>query len=215
MTKQFTFSYQGNDYPVSVTYKRSRTISYRYKDHGFIVYAPIFTREKTIMDGLNKFAKRLINENAHATGEDKNYIYILGHKYDKNLGYIPFSDGSKLVYEDETDLKKKLKKWFKDYITKRNRMYEKMMGAYENKISVRDMSTRYGSNTPKNHSIRYSLVLMHFSSDVIDAIIVHELAHCFIRGHGKDFYKLVYQYCPNYDKLHYRLRKGIFLDEGH
>ncbi len=211
--KEFYYPYEDKNYLVRVTYKRSRTISYRYKDGLFIVYAPIFTSQKTIIKGLDKYADKLIEENAHLLGENEDYIYILGKKIFKKPGVILFNDGSQITFKDDVELHKKTKAWFLALITRRVRHYEQVMGTYENKVSVRDMNTRYGSNTPRNHSIRFSLVLMHFSLDVIDAIVVHELAHCFVHGHGKDFYSIVEKYYPNYKYAHKKLRKGIFNDQ--
>ena len=39
------------------------------------------------------------------------------------------------------------------------------------------MYTRYGSNSIGKKSITYSTILMHYSPDVIDSVIVHEIAH--------------------------------------
>ena len=213
MQKHFFYNYEDKNYLVEVTYKRSRTISYRYKGDRFVVYAPYLTSQKSIVKGLDKYAERLIDDNAHLTGENEDYIYVLGKKIYKKNKEIVFSDGSIISFENDEELHKKLKKWFLSLMTRRTRYYEKLMGTYENKVSVRDMTTRYGSNTPSNHSIRYSMVLLHFSVDCIDSIIVHELAHCFIHGHGEDFYKVVYKYYPNYKYAHKKIRKGVFSDD--
>ena len=122
-----------------------------------------------------------------------------------------FSDGGVLKYKDREQLEKKLKKWFLEYITSRNQYYEQVMGIRTPyKVRVRKMTTRYGSNSKSTHSITYSMVLMHYSCEIIDSVIVHELAHHFVRDHSKKFYNVVYQYCPNYKALHKRLRKGEF-----
>ena len=110
-------------------------------------------------------------------------------------------------------LEKKLKKWFLKYITYRHREYEKKMKTCMNKVRVRKMFTRYGSNSVGRKSITYSTILMHYSSDVIDSVIVHELAHCFEHNHGPNFYKIVRKYCPNYDDLHTRLKKGVYSND--
>ena len=78
------------------------------------------------------------------------------------------------------------------------------------KVRVRKMRTRYGSNAYSTHSITYSSILMHYTLDVVDSVIVHELAHDKVRNHSDKFYKVVYNYCPDYKALHKRLRKGEF-----
>ena len=215
MVITLTYTRDNKTYPVTLTEKRIRSIRYKYRDGGFVVSAPYRTHRETIIKGLDKFYDRLITENPHHSGSTDNYIYLLGKKIQiESEGKINFSDGSVLIYESKEELEKKLKKWFLKYITYRHRRYEKEMKTYENKVRVRKMYTRYGSNSISNKSITYSTILMHFTPDVIDSVIIHELAHCFISNHGDKFYKIVRNYCPNYDYLHKKLRKGIYNDDS-
>jgi predicted metal-dependent hydrolase len=212
MEKSFEYIHNGQTYNVYVTYKiKSRYIRYYFKDGYFKVSCPYLTSKKKIEEGLDKFYDSLVKRNPkhNAIGED--FIYLLGHKiaiYD--AGEINFTDGSKLIYKDKNDLLKKTTKWFKEHITARTRYFEKMMKIPEYKVRVRDMSTRYGSNALATHSITYATVLMHFSKEIIDAIVVHELAHYYQRNHQSKFYKIIYKYYPDYDLYHKKLRKGEF-----
>ena len=72
------------------------------------------------------------------------------------------------------------------------------------------MKSRYGSNNKSTKTITYSLVLLHYSPEIIDSVIIHEIAHCFAYNHGDNFYKVVYKYCPNYDILRKKLIKAEF-----
>ncbi len=211
MQKEFIYLYKNKEYRVVVTKKRSHSISMRLSNGVVKVNASYFATQKDIVKLINKYAKKLFEENPHYLGFGEGYFYLLGnYVVYSEPGEIKFSDDSVIAYKNREDLDKKLKKWFLDLMTKRNRYYEKVMGVYESKVRVRSMISRYGSNSYSNHSITYSTVLMHYSIDVIDAIIVHELAHCKIHNHSKDFYKIVMQYCPNYKQLHKRLAKGEF-----
>ena len=211
MVKTFLYDYQGKTYEVEVTYKRTHRIAYHFRNGKLIIYCPYLTSQKTIKEGLDKFANKLINQNVQAQGWGENYVYLLGNKIPiYESGSICFSDGSELKYKNREDLEKKLKKWFLTLVTRRTRYYEQVMKTYENKVRVRKMSSRYGSNAMYNKSITYSTMIMHYSVEIIDAIVVHELAHCFVSGHQKKFYDVVYKYCPNYDILHKKLRKGEF-----
>ena len=213
MVTTFNYTKDNKTYLVTLTTKRIHSIRYKYRDGGFVVSAPYLTSRETIIRGLDKFYDRLITENPHHSGSTDDYIYLLGKKISiQSEGKISFSDGSVLIYESKEELEKKLKKWFLKYITYRHKKYEKEMKTYENKVRVRKMYTRYGSNSIRNKSITYSTILMHFTPDVIDSVIVHELAHCFELGHDAKFYKIVRKYCPNYDYLYKKLRKGIYND---
>ena len=214
MVSSFIYVHGDKSYPVSLTTKRVKSIRYRYRDGGFIVTAPILTSKQTIIKGLDKFYDRLTSQNPHCSGQTDSFIYLLGKKIAlQSEGKINFSDGSSLIYHNKEELDKKLKKWFLNYIAYRHRAYEKKMKSYENKVRVRKMYTRYGSNSIGKKSITYSTILMHYSPDVIDSVIVHEIAHCFEIGHNAKFYKIVEKYCPNYDYLHEKLRKGIYSDD--
>jgi predicted metal-dependent hydrolase len=61
-------------------------------------------------------------------------------------------------------------------------------------ISWVDMSTRWGSCTPANRSIRISNRLAPFPSWVLDYVIVHELAHLSVPDHSRAFWALVERY---------------------
>ncbi|GAB3207840.1 M48 family metallopeptidase [Marinactinospora endophytica] len=59
---------------------------------------------------------------------------------------------------------------------------------------VDNQNTRWGSCTPENGSIRLSRRLVGMPSWVVDYVLVHELAHLVIPGHGRDFWELVGRY---------------------
>lgn len=210
---EFVYILDEKEYKVVVTKKKMRTIRYTYKDGVFKVSAPkLFVTQKQIVEGLNKYARKLIKSDARSSASGDNFIYLLGTKVAiSEEGEINFTNGDKITYKNRDDLNKKLKKWFLKYITPRHAYYEQMMGVKKPyKVHVKKMISRYGSNSLKTHSVSYSTILMHYTSDVIDSVIVHELAHEFVRNHSKKFYDVVYKYCPNYPQLHKRLRKGIF-----
>jgi predicted metal-dependent hydrolase len=64
---------------------------------------------------------------------------------------------------------------------------------------VSNMSTRWGSCTPADGSIRVSARLREMPTWVLDYVLVHELAHLLVPGHGADFWELVQRY-PRADR---------------
>ena len=57
-----------------------------------------------------------------------------------------------------------------------------------------DMTTRWGSCTPATSTIRISNRLASYPDWVIDYVIVHEMCHLRVRGHGPTFWALVHRY---------------------
>ncbi len=156
MQKEFIYLYKEKEYKVLVTYKRSRSISMRIKDGILKVNAPYLTSYKSISNVIDKYAYKLFEENSHNTGRGDDYIYILGIKIEITYpGYILFNDNQSIVYKDEADLDKKLKKWFLSLLVERTRYYENIMGLYENKIHLKNMVSRYGSNVYSKHSMQF------------------------------------------------------------
>ena len=210
MNKEFIYQVDDKDYLVVVTYKRIRNIHFRFDGEKFLVSAPRLVLLKQIKSGLDKYAKKLIKRSVKTNAITDEYIYILGKKTDLTYpGYLSL-DESLISYKDEKQLQSKLRKWFLEYVTKRTEFYEKVMGTTHYIVKVRNMKSRYGSNNRQSKAITYSLVLLHYSPDIIDSVIIHELAHHFVYNHGSNFYKVVYKYCPNYDMLRKKLIKAEF-----
>jgi predicted metal-dependent hydrolase len=59
---------------------------------------------------------------------------------------------------------------------------------------VTNQRTRWGSCTPDDGSIRLSTRLRGMPSWVVDYVLVHELAHLLVPGHGPRFWRLVGHY---------------------
>ena len=104
-----------------------------------------------------------------------------------------------------------IKKYVLEKLTSRVRYYEEIMGVYPPyKVVVRNTSTRLGSNSRKTHTISLTFNLIHYNMNVIDSVVVHELAHHFHFDHSKEFYDVVYKYCPEYKKMRSILLKGVY-----
>ncbi|MDF2093457.1 M48 family metallopeptidase [Knoellia sp. 3-2P3] len=56
---------------------------------------------------------------------------------------------------------------------------------------VDNQQSRWGSCTPADGSIRISTRVRGMPGYVLDYVVLHELAHLIVPGHGKDFWSLV------------------------
>lgn len=212
MEKSFIFKYKEKEYNVIIVHKRMKNIRYRFKNDTFYVSCPRLVRKTDIVRGLEKFAPKLIGYDVRFKGMDDKYLYLFGKKLlMTGSNQINFSDGSKIIYKDEKDLENQLKKMFLKVIEQRVRYYQIVMGIKNPyTVKVKKMTSRYGSNSKSTRTIAFALCLVHYSSYIIDAVIVHELAHDFVRNHSKKFYDVVEKFYPEYKIYIKKLKKGIF-----
>jgi predicted metal-dependent hydrolase len=208
MNKTINYTKNGIDYNVIVTYKAIHNIIYRYHDNAFYVSAPKFTSQKLILTSLDKFYFRLTKPRPVKDNPIKDdSIIILGQSFVRQNSEVI----GLFSYKNEDQFTIQLKKYARRIFTNELLKYEELMGIKDHyQLKIRDMKTRFGSNSKLTHSISLQLSLIHYSLDIIDSVIVHELAHYFYFDHSQRFYNVVYKYCPNYDLLHKKLRKGEF-----
>ncbi len=80
-----------------------------------------------------------------------------------------------------------------------------------NRLTVRAQKTRWGScSAKKNINLNYRLLLI--DSQLVDYILLHELAHTVHLNHSSDFWLLVEQFMPDYkhrDKQINQTRKEL------
>lgn len=197
--KIINFLFNNKEYVIHVTARPFQRGYYaRFKNGEFCVSTNSFMSDKEIVRLTIKFAPKLLVEEIESYSIENNWCYLFGEKIEIDL-------------PNEIELLKFLKQQLLIYLNTRVREYEaKMDISKPYKIGVRNTKTRYGSNSLKTHAISFQLGLVHFSKEIIDSVIVHELAHDKFRNHQKGFYNEVYKYCPNYWDLKKKLRRRIF-----
>lgn len=105
------------------------------------------------------------------------------------------------------ELEQKLKEKALDFLPGRMAYFSQITGLIPVNIRITSAKTRLGSCSSKGR-ICFSYLLMQYPSQVIDYVIVHELAHLKHLNHGKEFYSLIAQYLPDY-KERIRLMKSF------
>ncbi|MCQ2087339.1 MAG: M48 family metallopeptidase [Bacilli bacterium] len=198
------YTFDGKVYPVVITRKRMKNVTYRFRSGTFYVSAPKRVALSFIIKGLDKFGPNLIKRSAKATDVSNEYVYIFGERYPINNINI---DNKILDYSDQKNYQKELYKMLYNYVYEKTYEYGALMGININtyRVKVRNTRSRFGSNSRRTYTIAYSFQLVHFSKEIIDSVIYHELAHCKVFNHSKSFYDIVYQYCPNYNELRKKL----------
>ena len=69
------------------------------------------------------------------------------------------------------------------------------MAVHPGLISIRDQSSRWASASPSG-ALSFNWRLILAPPAVLDAVVVHELAHLRIRGHSRSFWELVERHAP-------------------
>lgn len=101
----------------------------------------------------------------------------------------------------ESDAKKMLISWLKREgerkITQRANYWAERMETEYKGIKFRQQKSRWGSCTRDNR-LSFNWRLIHFKIEIIDYVVIHELAHTINHDHSKAFWEVVSKYDPSY-----------------
>lgn len=101
-----------------------------------------------------------------------------------------------------------LKNTASHYLFPRIHQLAKKMKVEFTKITLRAQTTRWGSASSSG-SLNFNWKLVHFPPQVIDYVIIHELAHRQHMNHSRDFWQFVEQFDSQY-----RLHRGWLKRQG-
>ncbi len=85
----------------------------------------------------------------------------------------------------------------KEKIGFRVNYYSKIMGVTVGKITIRNQKTRWGSCSSKGN-LNFNYQLYYLPEELLDYVVIHELAHRRHMNHSAAFWEEVEKYCPNY-----------------
>ena len=85
--------------------------------------------------------------------------------------------------------------------------WAQVMGVQPTGIKITAAQKRFGSCSGKN-SLCFSLHLMRYPEEAMDAVVVHELAHIRHKNHSPAFYAEVERYLPDYRQRATLLKNG-------
>lgn len=99
-------------------------------------------------------------------------------------------------------LQKWLTKQAESAVIRQVQIRSAQIGVRPTNISIRSQRTRWGSCSTRG-TLSFNWRLIMAPPEVLDYVVVHELAHMKQKNHSKAFWAVVAQYCPQY--LKYRL----------
>ena len=94
----------------------------------------------------------------------------------------------------------------KKKIESRVNAYKKAMGVTIGWITIRNQKTRWGSCSSKGN-LNFNYQLYYLPDELLDYVVIHELAHRRYMDHSKEFWAEVEKYCPDYRERRQQLKK--------
>lgn len=157
--------------------KESWIVSRQAKAQGLI--------ERLPSENLDGFTFLLLGRNCTAKLTDEKRVAFDAEKY--------------IVYAPRANAKTALVKWLKDnakrILTEVTARMAERMGVTYRSVAITSAKTRWGSCTGDN-AIRYTFRLIYAPKEVLEYVVVHELAHVLQKNHSKAFWAVVEKYCP-------------------
>lgn len=84
-----------------------------------------------------------------------------------------------------------------------------IIGRSPSHITVRRMTSRWGSCTPASRRIRLNLQLGVMDQRFLEYVLVHEMTHLWVNGHGEQFQKRMDSYLPQWRQLRREINQHI------
>ena len=101
----------------------------------------------------------------------------------------------------------RLKDLARDAFIERACRYARQMDVAFQKIRLNSAKTRWGSCSPRGN-LSFNWRLIRAPVEVLDYVVVHELAHLIELNHSRRFWKKVGEFCPGYEDARAWLRKN-------
>jgi predicted metal-dependent hydrolase len=154
--------------------------------------------------------------------ELKNKAFLFGKFYDmmiergarKNI--VLNGNEIKIFTPNEGDYLNYLRKWIKRQLRQKANVYvskySQEMHVEFNRMFIKSQKNKWASCSSKSN-LNLNLKLAALPEELIEYIVIHELAHLKERKHNEKFWSLVKKYCPNYKEGEDKLGGFWFLTE--
>ena len=224
-----SFNYKDQTIEYTLSRKAKKNVNFRINSNGEVcISAPRYVSkaelEKMILDKAEWIVKtknQIIHQKKNPINnkiQNGNKIYLNGVPYEIKI--IPSDLNHILVHDEFLEIKIKTSKvdskkyidsyfdnWLKDCTYQ---IAEKYMNIYIDKLkkynlkkpelTIRTMTSRWGSCTPSINKITINKNLMYPPFECFEYVVLHELAHLVEANHSKKFYAVIESVMPDWKK---------------
>lgn len=224
-----TFSYNGQIIKYALNRRAKRNINFRIKENGEIcISAPKYVSKKELEKMILQKADWLIKSQNEVTSKIHNQIekniengsvtYFNGKKYfikilpsisndvSINKNFIILKIKEKYA-QNSNYVNRYFRNWLREYeYWLCDKLIDKYLKAFEiynlkkPKLTIREMSSRWGSCIPAKNKITINQKLIYSSFDCLEYVVLHEVSHLIEANHSKKFYSVVESAMPDWKK---------------
>lgn len=160
-------------------------------------YELVRSKRKTLSLSVSKELKVVVRSPLRTSARDiEEFIYKHTSWIEKQIDRIKQRKDICLSDEEILQLKQKAKM----VLPLKVQHFSEIMGVSPISVKITSATTRWGSCSGKN-GICFSYKIMLLPDELIDYIVVHELAHIVEKNHSHKFYAVIERYLPNYREL--------------
>ena len=209
--------------PISIQRRKGRTISIRVEEDGSVsVRAPFSTKQVDIFSFIKQKQawiekQRNVQKQRNRKvldGSDGQYAVWLGRTYRVQT---VISVQPKIIFHEDTMIyhvkedspqertslfyhegSKVIARWI---VEERKHLDDDICMNHHlllPRITIRYMTSRWGSCSAGRSRISISCRLIHFPKECFDYVLLHEYAHLLVQNHSSDFYREVEARMPDY-----------------
>ena len=213
---------------IKVTRKKIKNIIIRVNEKGEVLISAPFRTPNSYIENLIKEKESWIREKLSlvekrqekvATFDVGEIFTYLGKDYSIEIQNsvqerCELTEKNFTIYLQTNSLEKRKKlitQWvcdnFYPYVIDRSMELGESIGFTPKVIKFRDMKTRWGSCNTLTRSITFNFQLYKKPVEIIDYVILHELAHIPYPHHQKEFWNFVERYMPDWKNRRKALRE--------
>ncbi|RAZ57220.1 M48 family metallopeptidase [Campylobacter hyointestinalis] len=186
---------------ITINYKPVKYLRLKVTPNGDIsISAPFFTSKINILNLLNKNEGWLENTLAKIKSKDDK-VKFLGNayelKFDENIKEVLVLD-TQIIASSKVQFDKFLYLKAKEIFQKYIEFYQPKISRQVTHVSIKKMSSRWGSCNSKKGYINLNLNLIAKDERFIEYVVLHEMAHLIYPHHQKSFYDFIQSLMPDY-----------------